>query len=105
VDRIRKSGLNLADHAIRFFSFVPDPAGYVTVFHKVDNPFGRCVWHNVPDDLNMLLERESSKGVRHVAVGVNDSYVVILDTGVVVECGPRETEPTTNGGGEEGTCS
>ncbi|KAH9954646.1 hypothetical protein BGW80DRAFT_1509477, partial [Lactifluus volemus] len=83
VDHLRKSGLDLADHAIRFFSFVPDPTGYVTVFHKLDSPFGRCLWHNVPDDLNKLLESESSKGVRHVAVGVNGSYVVILDTGVV----------------------
>ena len=83
MDRVRKSGLNLADHAIRFFSFVPDPTGYVTVWHRVGSPFGQCVWRNVPDHLDRLLELESSKGVRHVAVGANGSYVVIMDTGVV----------------------
>ncbi|KAI0252136.1 hypothetical protein BJV78DRAFT_1153901 [Lactifluus subvellereus] len=80
---IQQGGMDLANYAIQFFSFVPDTTGYVTVFHKVDGSLTQCAWHNVPPKLDGLLEREASKGVRQVAVGVNGSYVVILNTGVV----------------------
>ena len=79
----RKGGMDLAHYAIQSFSFVPDTTGYVTVFHKVDGSLTQCVWHNAPPKLDRLLEREAPKGVHRVAVGVNGSYVVILNTGVV----------------------
>ena len=79
----QNGGMDLAHYAIQSFSFVPDTTGYVTVFHKVDGSLIQCAWHNVPPELDRLLEREASKGVRRVAVGVNGSYVVILNTGVV----------------------
>lgn len=80
---IQQAGLSLEHYAIQFFTFVPDPTGYVTVLHKTDGTLTRCAWHNVPRDLDMVLEREGSNGVRHVAVGMNGSYVVLLNTGVV----------------------
>jgi hypothetical protein len=80
---IQEAGLSLEDYAIQFFAFVPDTSGYVTVLHKRDGSLTRCAWHNVPQALDSLLEREGSKGVRHVAVGMNGSYVVILNTGVM----------------------
>ncbi|KAI0252133.1 hypothetical protein BJV78DRAFT_1205003 [Lactifluus subvellereus] len=83
VQLAQKGGMDLANYAIQFFSFVPDTTGYVTVFHKVDGSLTQCAWHNVPPKLDGLLEREASKGVRQVAVGMNGSYVVILNTGVV----------------------
>jgi hypothetical protein len=79
----RKGGLDLEDYAIQFFNFVPDPTGYVTLLLKMDGSLTRCIWHNIPRKLDELLEREAPKGVRHVAVGVNGSYVVILNNGVV----------------------
>ncbi len=81
---IQQAGLSLADYAIQFFTFVPDPTGYVTVLHKTDDSLTRCAWHNVPQELDAVLEREGPKGVRHVTVGVNGSYVVILNSGVVL---------------------
>ena len=83
VQLIRQAGLSLADYAIQCFAFVPDPTGYVTVLHKTDGSLTRCAWHNVPPELDALLEREAPKGVRHVTVGVNGSYVLVLNTGVV----------------------
>jgi hypothetical protein len=80
---VRQAGLSLAQFAIRFFTFVPDPTGYVTVLHKTDGTLTRCAWHNVPWELDVLLEREAQKGVRHVAVGMNGAYVLILNSGVV----------------------
>jgi hypothetical protein len=80
---IQQAGLSLEQYAIQFFTFVPDPTGYVTVLHKTDGTLTRCAWHNVPRDLDMVLEREGSNGVPHAAVGVNGSYVVLLNTGVV----------------------
>jgi hypothetical protein len=80
---IQKSGLSLADYVIQFFTFVPDPTGYVAVLQKTDGSLTRCSWHNVPQKLNKLLEREAPKGVRLVTVGVNGSYVVILKSGIV----------------------
>jgi hypothetical protein len=68
---------------ILFFTFVPDPTGYVTVLQKTDGSLTRCSWHNVPQKLDALLEREAPKGVRHVTVGLNGSYVVILNSGIV----------------------
>jgi hypothetical protein len=82
VQLIQEAGLSLADYGIQFFAFVPDPTGYVTVLHKMDGSLTRCAWHNVPRELDALLEREAPKGVRHVTGGVNGSYVVILNSGV-----------------------
>jgi len=82
VQLIQEAGFSLADYAIQFFTFVPDPTGYVTVLHKTDRSLTRCAWHNVTRELDALLEREAPKGVRHVTVGVNGSYVVILNSGV-----------------------
>ena len=79
----QKGGMDLAHYAIQSFSFVPDTMGYITVFHKVDGSLTQCAWHNVPQELDRLLEREAPKGVRRVAVGMNGSYVVVLNTGVV----------------------
>ncbi len=78
-----QGGLNLEQYGIQCFTFVPDQTGYVTVLHKGDRTLTRCAWHNVPAGLDQLLEREAAKGVRHVTVGMNDSYVVILNSGVV----------------------
>lgn len=80
---IQEAGLSLAHYAIQFFTFVPDPTGYVTVLHKTDGSLTRCVWHNVPRELDTALEQEASKGVRHVTVGMNGSYVILLNTGVM----------------------
>ena len=80
---IEKAGLSLEQYAIQVFAFVPDPTGYVTVLHKTDGSLTRCAWHNVPPELDAVLEREAPKGVRHVSVGVNGSYVLILNSGVV----------------------
>jgi hypothetical protein len=81
---LKKAGPTPAQYAIQFFAFVPDPTGYVTVLHKTDGSLTRCAWHNVPPALDTVLEREASKGVRHVTVGVTDgSYAVILNSGVV----------------------
>jgi hypothetical protein len=80
---VQKAGLSLTDFLVQFFTFVPDPTGYVAVLHKTDGSITRCSWHNVPQKLDKLLEREGPKGVRHVTVGVNGSYVVIMNSGVV----------------------
>jgi hypothetical protein len=80
---IQEAGLSLAHFAMQFFTFVPDPTGYVTVLHKTGGSLTRCLWHNVPRELDVVLEREASKGVRRVAVGMNGSYVVLLNTGVM----------------------
>jgi hypothetical protein len=53
------------------------------VLHKTDRSLTRCAWHNVPAELDALLETEAPKGVRHVTVGVNGSYVLILNSGLV----------------------
>ena len=83
VQLVQQAGLSLADYAIQFFAFVPDPTGYVTVLHKTDGSLTRCAWHNVPRELDAVLESEGPKGVRHVTVGVNGAYVVILNSGAV----------------------
>jgi hypothetical protein len=80
---LKKAGLSLAEYGIQVFAFVPDPTGYVTVLHKTDGSLTRCAWHNVPRELDSVLEREAPKGVRHVTVGVNGSYAVILNSGAV----------------------
>jgi len=81
---VQRAGHSLADYEIQFFTFVPDPAGYVTVLHKTDGSLTRCAWHNVPRKLDEVLEQEGPKGVRHVTVGVNGAYVVILNSGAVL---------------------
>ena len=83
VQLVQQAGLSLADYAIQFFTFVPDGTGYVTVLHKTDGSLTRCAWRNVPRELDTVLEREGPKGVRHVTVGVNGAYVVILNSGAV----------------------
>ena len=80
---IQKAGLSFDKYAIQFFTFVPDRTGYVTVVHKTDGSLTRCLWHNVPRELDAVLEREGVNGVRHVAVGKNGAYVVLLNTGVM----------------------
>jgi hypothetical protein len=86
VQLLQQAGLTLAGYAIQFFTFVPDTTGYVTVLHETDGSHTRCVWHNVPRELDMVLEREGPKGVRHVTVGVNGAYVVILNYGLTPAC-------------------
>jgi hypothetical protein len=83
VKLVQEAGLSLADYVIQFFTFVPDATGYVTVLHKTDGSLTRCAWHNVPQELDMVLERVGPKGVHHVTVGVNGAYVVISNSGVV----------------------
>lgn len=78
---MQQANLSLADYAMQFFTFVPDPTGYVTVLHKTDRSLTRCAWHNVPGKLDNLLERVATQGVRHVTVGGNDSFVVLMNTG------------------------
>jgi hypothetical protein len=78
---VQKAGLSLTDYVIQFFTFVPDPTGYVAVLRKTDGSLTQCLWHNVPQDLDALLGREGPKGVHHVAVGVNGSYIVIMTSG------------------------
>jgi hypothetical protein len=68
---------------IHSFTFVPDPSGYIALLQNVDGSLTQCKWHNVSPRLNTLLEREASNGIRHVTVGANNSYVVILHTGAV----------------------
>jgi hypothetical protein len=83
VTLLQKAGLSLDQYAIQLFAFVPDPTGYITVLHKTDGTLTRCLWQNVPQELDIVLEREGVNGIRHVAVGKNGAYVVLLDTGVV----------------------
>src|SRR5579863_2383754 len=80
---IQKADFTLADYSVQFFTFVPNRTGYVTVLHKTDGSLTRCAWHNVPKQLDIVLEREAPNGVRHVAVGMNGSYVVLLNTGAM----------------------
>lgn len=80
---MQQAGLSLADYAMQFFTFVPDPTGYITVLHKTDRSLTRCAWHNVPEKLDKLLERVATEGVRHVTVGGNGSFVVLMNTGEV----------------------
>jgi hypothetical protein len=84
---VQKAGLSLAEYTIQFFTFVPDPTGYVAVLRKTDGSLAQCSWHNVPQKLDGLLEREGPKGVRHATVGVNGSYVVVMNSGVVLSSG------------------
>jgi hypothetical protein len=79
----KSAGLSLEQYAIQFFTFVPDQTGYVTVLHKTDGSFTHCMWHNVPQEVDEVLEREALHGVRRVTVGVNGSYVILLNTGVM----------------------
>jgi hypothetical protein len=83
VKLLEQAGLSLTDYGIQFFTFVPDPTGYITMLHKTDGSLTRCAWHNVPRELDLVLEREGPKGVRHVTVGVNGAYVLISNSGVV----------------------
>jgi hypothetical protein len=75
--------LSLVEFRMQSFAFMPDSAGYVAVLHKTDGSFACCVWHKVPRELDVVLEREAAKGVRHVTVGANGAFVVLLNTGVM----------------------
>jgi len=79
--QIQQAGFCLMEYAMQSFTFVPDPTGYVTVLHNTDGSLTQCAWHNVSEELDRVLEREATKGVRHVTVGGNDSFVVILNNG------------------------
>ncbi|KAI0263020.1 hypothetical protein BC834DRAFT_888684 [Gloeopeniophorella convolvens] len=71
-------------HEIRCFAFAPDPTGYVAVVcHRGDHSTTECKWHNVPPALDALLMREAHHGVRHVTMGNDDSYVVLMESGTV----------------------
>ncbi|KAF8271810.1 hypothetical protein EI94DRAFT_1697828 [Lactarius quietus] len=70
-----QGGLNLQQYAIQCFTFVPDSTGYVTVMHKGDRSLTRGT--------RSASGAEAAHGVRHVTVGMNGSYVVILNSGVV----------------------
>ncbi|KAI0287696.1 hypothetical protein BC826DRAFT_1108283 [Russula brevipes] len=81
--QIAQAGYSPEHYTIQFFTFVPDPTGYITVVHNTDNSISRCAWNNVPHGLDQLLEREAINGIRLVTVGKNGSYVVILNTGAM----------------------
>jgi hypothetical protein len=81
--QLGEAGFSLEHHTIQFFTFVPDPTGYVAVVHNKDGSISRCAWSNVPHGLSQLLESNSTNGIRLVTVGKNGSYVVILNTGAV----------------------
>ena len=76
-----QAGLSLARYKIQFFTFVPDPTGYITVLHSADGTMTLCVWETVQRNLDDILEREAHNGIRYVAVGKNGSFVVLLNTG------------------------
>ena len=71
----------MGPYTIQSFTFVPDSTGYVAVPCKEDGSFTHLAWHNIPPRLAALLSCEASRGVRRVAVGVNGSYVVVLNNG------------------------
>lgn len=73
----------MGPYTIRSFTFVPDLTGYVAVLYNEDGSFTHCAWHNIPPKLDDLLSREAFRGVRRVAVGVNGSYVVVLNNGCI----------------------
>ncbi|KAI0289442.1 hypothetical protein BC826DRAFT_970957 [Russula brevipes] len=81
--QLREAGFSLEHHTIQFFTFVPDPTGYVAVVRNKDGSMSRCAWKNIPHGLSQLLESNSSNGIRLVTVGKNGSYVVILNTGAM----------------------
>ncbi|KAI0289446.1 hypothetical protein BC826DRAFT_609461 [Russula brevipes] len=81
--QLREAGFSLERHTIQFFTFVPDPTGYIAVVHDKDGSMSRCAWTNVPHRLSQLLESNANNGIRLVTVGKNGSYVVILDTGAM----------------------
>jgi hypothetical protein len=83
VQLAQQGGMDLANYMIHSFTFVPDKIGYIAVLHKVDGSQTQCVWHDVPQRLDNLLEREAPNGIRHVTVGANNSYVVVLNSGTV----------------------
>jgi len=85
-----RSNMGVGPQAVQSFVFVPDSTGYVVILQDRDSSF-RCMWRNVPTKLDKLLEREAPKGIRHVAVGANDSYVIILKNESVLWSGVPES--------------
>jgi hypothetical protein len=74
----------MGPYTIQSFTFVPDSTGYVAVLYNRDASFTHCAWRNVPPKLATVLGREELRGVRRVAVGVNGSYVVVLNNGCIL---------------------
>jgi hypothetical protein len=87
----QKAGFSPQHYTIQFFTFVPDSMGYVAGIHKTDGTITHCAWRNVPQKLDTVLEREANNGVRHVAVGKNGSFVVILKNGIMFWSGLPES--------------
>ena len=71
----------MCPYTIQSFTLVPDSTGYVAVLYNGDGSFTHCAWHNIPLRLAALLSHEASRGVRRVAVGVNGSYMAVLNNG------------------------
>jgi len=69
----------MGPYMIQSFTLVPGWMGFVTILHNANGSCTHCAWHNVPPMLTVLLSRKAFKGVSRVAVGVNGSYVVILN--------------------------
>lgn len=76
-------GLDLRQYMIDFFTFVPDPTGYVALLMKDDGSTSRCAWRNVPAELDRTLERVASLGVQHVTVGSNGGFVIMMNDGTM----------------------
>ncbi len=81
----------MGPYTIQHFTFEPDCTGYVAILHNDDGSFTHCSWHNAPPKLAALLSLEASKGVRRVAVGVDGSYVVVLNNGCIWWSGVPES--------------
>ncbi|KAI0287122.1 hypothetical protein BC826DRAFT_73774 [Russula brevipes] len=87
-----KCGHDLTQYTMQFFTFVPNPTGYVTVLHKTDGSFSVCAWEDVPAELDAVLARQASEGnsVHHVTVGMKGSYVVVMNNGIIWRSGVPE---------------
>lgn len=76
-------GLDLSEYDIEFFTFAPDPTGYVAVLRRFADGQTQCAWSNVPDSLDMHLSSVAGRGVKCAAVGRGGSWVVILEDGSI----------------------
>ncbi|KAI0287138.1 hypothetical protein BC826DRAFT_74365 [Russula brevipes] len=88
---MQRAGFSPEQYTIQFFTFVPDPKGYVAVLQKADGSNSKCVWQHVSQKLDELLRREAHNGVCHVTVGKNGSHVVILKNGIMFWSGVTES--------------
>lgn len=64
--------------------------GYIAGLHKTDGSITHYAWRNVPQKLDTVLEREADNGFRHVTVGKNGSFVMILKNGIMFWSGVPE---------------